>query len=240
MKNFSMKSCRTDLRLGLLALVLALLGLLLSGLVAAQAPTTSFNHDTTQFSLRGAHEMVRCETCHMNGVFKGTPRECSLCHVRGSHTTALPMPDNHIPVTDKCDVCHNTGTFAGTQFTHVSVLPGTCNTCHNGYYAQGKGTTPPHPYTTASCDVCHTVGGFLPVAQFNHAAAGISPAPNHTGPACASCHNGKTAVGQPSNHVPTPAGAACDTCHQTTLAWRPALFNHEAVGISSVPKTGAA
>ena len=225
------------LRGGLLVGLLALMSVLAPQLALAQAPVSSFNHDTTLFPLRGAHEIVRCETCHQNAVFKGTPRDCNLCHIQNNKMGALSTSANHIPITQQCDVCHNTSTFSGTQFTHVMVTPGTCNMCHNGFYAQGKGPTPPHPYTTASCDVCHTVGAFLPVAAFNHAAAGIFPAPAHQGPACASCHNGGKAVGQPPNHVPVPKNAACDTCHQQTIAWRPALFAHESVGISANPKT---
>jgi hypothetical protein len=33
-------------------------------------------------------------------------------------------------------------------------VPGTCATCHNGVYAQGKPRE--HPVTTQSCDACHT------------------------------------------------------------------------------------
>ena len=231
------------LRTGLLlafALLLTVLSLLAPGNAGAQSTTGGFNHDSTMFPLRGAHEVVRCETCHINGIFKGTPRQCNLCHVQGSRTSALPMTINHIPVTDQCDVCHNSSTFSGTQFTHVAVGTGTCNMCHNGYYAQGMGKQPPHPFTTASCDVCHSVGAFLPAVQFDHAGHGITPAPFHTGPACDSCHNGSKAVGKPPTHVPTPPGAACDDCHLQTTAWRPALFNHEAVGIAAAPQTGPA
>jgi hypothetical protein len=44
--------------------------------------------------------------------------------------------------------------------------------------------------------------------------------------ACSSCHNGTVATGTTQNHV--PAGNNCEACH-STLAWRPALFDHAGV-----------
>ena len=43
---------------------------------------------------------------------------------------------------------------------------------------------------------------------------------------CATCHNGTTAKGKPTNHLPTTA--SCDTCHRTT-AWIPATFSHTGI-----------
>jgi hypothetical protein len=41
-----------------------------------------FNHETrTSFSLKGAHQNVRCEACHK--ATKPTPKECSACHGPG-------------------------------------------------------------------------------------------------------------------------------------------------------------
>jgi hypothetical protein len=43
---------------------------------------------------------------------------------------------------------------------------------------------------------------------------------------CMSCHNGSTAPGKPSNHLPTSAD--CGGCH-STLAFSPATFDHSGV-----------
>ena len=43
---------------------------------------------------------------------------------------------------------------------------------------------------------------------------------------CATCHNGTTAKGKNSSHIPTTA--SCDACHQTT-GWEPARINHSNV-----------
>lgn len=43
---------------------------------------------------------------------------------------------------------------------------------------------------------------------------------------CATCHNGATAKGKQSSHIPTTA--SCDVCHQTS-GWEPARMNHSNV-----------
>lgn len=56
---------------------------------AARWAATKFNHETTTFSLKGAHEKVPCRLCHserreVNGrsveIFSGTPGQCAACH----------------------------------------------------------------------------------------------------------------------------------------------------------------
>ncbi len=72
---------RSVLRLGLI---------LLAAVVAAPAAMAAapggadFDHVATGFALTGAHRDAKCESCHLNGVLKGTPKECSSCHGRGS------------------------------------------------------------------------------------------------------------------------------------------------------------
>lgn len=44
--------------------------------------------------------------------------------------------------------------------------------------------------------------------------------------ACVSCHDGRTAVGRPPQHLAT--SARCDSCH-TTNGWLPARFDHVAM-----------
>ena len=54
---------------------------------AAQRPapiTVPFDHLTTGFELDGVHRDLPCESCHLNAVFRGTPRDCATCHITGS------------------------------------------------------------------------------------------------------------------------------------------------------------
>ena len=197
--------------------VLLLGALLISNVALAQSiRKDSFNHLTTGFPLTGAHEQAKCETCHVQGIFKGTPKDCLYCHGPSSTVSSVTMTQNHIPVSEKCDACHTTQKFYGARFNHASVTPGNCTQCHNGVMAPGK--PPNHLITTASCDACHRVMKWLP-ATFSHA----SVAPG----TCAQCHNGTTATGKPSIHLPT--SASCDSCHTTTF-WTPAAkFDHVGV-----------
>src|SRR5512134_1422185 len=139
-------------------------GSLAPGAAFAQKPG-AFDHLRTGFPLSGAHQAVRCDSCHQRGVFKGTPTRCAACHTVGSRVASVVMPKNHIPVTQPCESCHNTATFAGARFTHVGIAPGTCATCHNGNQATGKPSG--HMVTTASCDTCHRTSSYRP-AFFNH------------------------------------------------------------------------
>ena len=80
----------SGLRHGLQAMVAGLALLLFSwpSPVPAQAGS-AFDHFTTGFELVGKHRDVPCEGCHVNAVFKGTPRDCVGCHQRGSRHLAV-------------------------------------------------------------------------------------------------------------------------------------------------------
>ena len=185
----------------------ALLALFAMDAAAAPSGNTSFNHIQTGFALSGAHRDVRCESCHVRGVFKGTPTHCAGCHTRGGPRSATILPADHIPTKQACNACHNTTTFSGARFNHLGIAPGSCATCHNGSTSKGKPSG--HIATTAACDSCHKTTAWLP-ASFSHS----SVAPG----TCSTCHNGSTATGKPSSHFVT--SRACDACH-TTTAWTP-------------------
>ena len=44
-----------------------------------ETPNRQF-HDKTLFRLEGRHLEATCESCHLEGVFKGTPTTCKDCH----------------------------------------------------------------------------------------------------------------------------------------------------------------
>jgi len=176
----------------------------------AQAPESGavkFDHIKTGFILTGAHTQVRCSNCHIQGVYRGTPRNCAGCHIAGGRAKVSAKPTIHIPTTESCENCHRTSSWSPARFNHNSAAPGSCSTCHNGTTAKGKSST--HISTTASCDTCHRTTGWTP-ATFKH--NGIAPG------TCATCHNGTTAAGKPSGHISTTA--SCDTCQRTT-GWTP-------------------
>ena len=188
--------------------------------LAQQSTRGNFDHLRTGFPLTGAHAATPCESCHVRGQFAGTPKDCAYCHRAGSGIAASVMPIRHIPTVERCDNCHRSAiSWTLVHFSHVSVAPGTCFSCHNGVTASGKPAN--HLVTNQPCDACHRTTAWVP-AGFNH--AGVVPG------TCATCHNGTAATGKPSNHIATTA--SCDTCH-TTAAWLPARFDHSGVAPGS-------
>ncbi len=63
-----------------LFLLACTMGVFSSSAYAANAVGKDFDHARTGFQLSGAHRNERCESCHIQGIFKGTPTQCANCH----------------------------------------------------------------------------------------------------------------------------------------------------------------
>ncbi|MDE2160330.1 MAG: hypothetical protein KGJ30_15555, partial [Burkholderiales bacterium] len=193
-------------------IALAALGLP-GGTASAQPP--KFDHDATGYPLRGQHENVRCEACHLRAVFKGTPRDCATCHEPNNERGALQMPARHIQTQRSCDECHTTNGFGGARYDHFDAMPGGCATCHDGIRAPGKGAN--HIPTTASCDGCHDTNSFL-----NARALPANHIPFAAGVACGACHQDSNFAVMPSLaaiHANLPgANSSCADCHGAAAA----------------------
>ena len=197
--------------------LVGLLIVMMASSVLAQGAGSDFDHLKTGFALTGMHTNARCESCHVSGVFKGTPRDCASCHTAGARFAVgnLVKPQQHIPTTTGCETCHATRTFTGAKFTHSGVSAGSCTTCHNGLTAPGK--SPNHSPTQTSCDSCHSTSAFLPAKRADHSS--FTAATN-----CASCHtSGGSATGKSANHIPTTAN--CMTCHKAFSGWTPSKYH---------------
>src|SRR6266403_1530927 len=205
-----------------LVLAMALLLLAPSMRVAAagmQPITVSFDHLSTGFELDGVHRDLPCESCHLNAVFKGTPRSCGICHITGSVYNATPKTQTHIQSTNNCAACHNTISFRPqVHFDHSQAM-GSCVSCHNGTIAQGKGPT--HPATSENCAACHTVISWNPPSTVDHTQIPLAVAGF-----CIICHNGTAASGKNKGHVAT--SLECGDCHLTTT-WLGANFDHTGI-----------
>ena len=213
---------------------------------------STFNHSSSAFQLTGKHASVLCASCHINGVFKGTPMDCASCHTKNDphagklgtqcaqcHTTSgwtpstfdhknssFQLTGKHTAVT--CAQCHKDKFFVGT--------PATCVSCH--------GSSDPHAGALgAQCETCHTTAGWKPTT-FNHANSIFKLTGAHTTVLCASCHADLKFKGTPTtcyachaanDHHGGKYGTNCAACHSTT-AWKPATFNHN---LSAFPLTGA-
>jgi hypothetical protein len=193
---------------------------------AAQQIGRDFNHMTTGFTLTGGHAAAACETCHIGGVFKGTPRNCDGCHAVGQRVVATPKNDKHIVTDAPCESCHfNTATWLGARYNHGSAVPGQCRSCHNGRQASGKaGSHSSGNKATKSCDSCHRTFAWFP-ASWNH--VGVTPG------SCVTCHDGATAIGKSASHTTVAkATYACDECH-SFVGWTPARYKHNTAAACS-------
>lgn len=196
------------------------------------------------FPLTGSHlsagKCTTCASCHISGIFVGTPKQCKTCHVANSSYGAVGFSTNHFPIgSADCGSCHNTTDFVTKwAMDHTAVTGMACQTCHSGNYATGynalgqaasaqfAGYT--HPVTTpANADCassgCHTAPGVgmmlsesLWQLNFGQIHMGIT-----TG--CVSCHDGIHAKGKsnvpksttlPNGHPIT--SDSCEQCHSVS------------------------
>ncbi len=201
-------SRRAHFAVSRLALAVALLAA-----IPVQSQESDFDHTATRFLLTGSHEGLRCEACHSEGIFRGTPTDCAFCHDATGMRAESGKPTDHVPTSNRCADCHTTVTWEEVRFDH-SAVSGSCSGCHNGVMARGK--PPDHISTNADCGLCH-IDVTWNAIRFDHSAV--------TG-ACSSCHNGVESTGKPNDHVMTTA--ECDTCH-STRAWSPAGFDHSGI-----------
>ncbi len=204
---------------------------------AAQSGGRDFNHMSTGFPLVGLHASAECGSCHVGGIFKGTPRNCSGCHAKGKRVVATAMSSKHLITTEACDVCHtNAVTFYGARYNHGKAVAGQCSTCHNGLIATGR----PAGHRTAnkatkSCDSCHRTTAWLP-SSWNHYGSTSS---------CVTCHvtggEGaafvKTAISGTSSeafaHNAANAAITCESCHHSYSSWSGAIYSPHASGTCS-------
>lgn len=209
----------------LLALLLTMSSM--QALAETQAAGHNFDHSTTGFLLVGGHATAACETCHVGGVFKGTPRNCDGCHALGRRIVATPKSTSHLVTDAPCDSCHfNTSTFLGARYNHGTATPGQCTTCHNGRTVTGRPSTHNIGFMlTNSCDNCHRTYSFFP-ASWNH--VGVTPGSCEN----AGCHLPGTGnryyrsaaalpLGKTHMNFTLTATQSCDACHNF-VRWTPA------------------
>lgn len=189
--------------------LLTFLGALLFFSSGSVFAALDFDHFDTGFPLSGKHANTACESCHIDGVFKGTPKDCVDCH---NEQIALGKNPQHIATNEQCDDCHTTFNFSKATVDHSSVI-GICTDCHI--------LPVNHIATNAMCDDCHSTLAFTP-ARFDHSSISTGcidchqKNPQHVEPTsdnCEDCHstNSWRAKFNHSNNT-----ASCETCHMKT------------------------
>lgn len=213
---------KKDISRAMTACVMSFALLVLGG-TASGAP--AFDHTKTGFLLRDVHATLKCEQCHVDGIFKNTPKDCAGCHSIGSRVGATPKPVNHVQTTSPCDTCHTSPTsFLVKSFKHIGITSG-CSFCHNRQSA-GVVSKPAHHFPTLlPCETCHTSTNTFQSWRMDH--TGITSG-------CASCHDGQYAgiVRKPAAHIATTA--ACEACHASTTTFLDATFSHATVAVAGL------
>ncbi len=177
-----------------------------------ETPNRAF-HKTTDFPLDGRHLTVPCQSCHVNGVFKGTPTTCFDCHW-------IRRQDDRYQTRlgTQCEACHTTTSWLPARWNHaaqagVRLSPQhtllACDTCHR----DGNFAAP-----SVNCASCH-MKDYQATTQPNHAAAGFPTT-------CDSCHRATDpswGSGTGFNHnsffglAGVHATVACATCHKNNV-----------------------
>ena len=121
---------------------------------------TSFDHFTTGWPLEGSHRSVDCASCHVGGIFQGTPRECTICHARAGLVKATAPPVDHIRTTEECGACHRETSWTYVKAVDHTAVLGSCSSCHDGRTATGK--PPNHIPTGSDCGICHVTTAWRP------------------------------------------------------------------------------
>ena len=170
----------------------------------------NFDHSQTAFPLRGAHQDVTCEICHVGGVFKGVPTSCASCH---NGDMAKGKPITHPRTNSECSQCHTQINWTQVHVDHTPIIDG-CFACHNKKVASGK--TANHIKTNTKCENCHVTSTWQ-ISHFDHTL---------TNEPCETCHDRLHASGKPFNHIRSTN--ACATCHKS-VSWKVGVFDHTGV-----------
>jgi hypothetical protein len=206
---------------------------------------TTFNHNTTNFPLTGAHTTVLCASCHTTG-YAGTSTECKACHQKNYTAAQLP---NHtkagLPLD--CKTCHTTTAWQPSSFKHsttgfeltgghaavvqcsschigsVTTTRPDCISCHQAQYNNAKGHVASKFPT--DCKMCHNSTNWLQTT-FNHSTTNFPLTGAHTTVLCASCHT--------TGYAGT--STECKACHQKNYT-AAQLPNHTAAGLPFDCKT---
>lgn len=162
----------------------------------------NFEHVNTGYLLVGAHQYVACMSCHVNNVYKNTPKTCASCHGLDN----LHRGFN----SSQCGNCHNSSAWGEHFFEHNTQtefpLNGrhqavTCRFCHvdvssKSSYKPGSACQICHAAEAThpsifkqDCGSCHTAKSWKK-NQFDHRSVSeFELRGKHKQVACVSCHN---------------------------------------------------
>ncbi len=207
----------------------------------------TFDHARTDYPLKGSHQRVACNDCHLEGKRRdAAPNDCVGCHREDDpHGDAM---------SDDCSSCHDEVRWQAGKFDHAKTdypLTGAhreagCDGCHAGQRFEGTPTTciSCHAIDDAhggrfgqACVDCHTTTAWQR-KDFDHGKkTGFPLVGAHVSARCDSCHR------RPPDELELPKdcaschraddvhagrfGTECESCH-TAVAWKQERFDHAA------------
>lgn len=213
----------------------------------------TFNHARiAEYPLKGAHDDIKCTSCHTNGkVFKmeARPKGCVSCH-KDIHRNIYTAKGR------ACDACHleDRANWRAYRFDHDKTrFPLTfrharaaCQKCHaaNVVAAPETGCIKCHRkddvhivngvdrFAQVACQKCHNPSGFTAKVNFNHAAlTRMKLQGRHAAVSCTTCHRAK-----PRRDAKTADetferfdNAQCVACHQHSNAHDRAFHDRPAM-----------
>ena len=204
-----------------------------------------FQHQFTDFPLKGAHRRLECKQCHKPGKkYRDTTSACYQCHEKNPHKQRLGK---------KCDRCHDQVQWSHLNFDHGKTkfsLKGkhkdvACNSCHiNNRYKD----TPKQCYSCHSvddvhgrksdqkCDKCHNVSGWKKLRFDHNRETKFKLLGRHKELECRACHAKdpykvkikKTCISchRPDDKHKNQYGDKCQDCH-AYKSWSQISFNHD-------------
>lgn len=224
--------------------------------------TTSFDHRQTDYALKGKHEKVECDKCHVSGKkYREAPQTCDACHAdddvhKGTlgktctdcHSetdwhkttfdhakTKFPLSGKHVDA--KCDACHKSKVYEEAETA--------CVACHRKDDDGEKGH---RGRNGEKCDNCHNAKAWKPSIFEHDRQTKFALRGKHRDVACTDCHKGfiykeKTPTACVECHTKDDKhkgslGKNCDACH-IEKSWKDTgHFDHDKTRFALVGKHG--
>ncbi len=203
---------------------------------------SGFDHNTTNFPLTGVHSSTFCSSCHVDGIFTGTPMNCDACHQDAWLAATTPNHEAQTYLAEDCEICHTADGWTPSIFQHGAPGQAECVSCHTADFEIASQTVQGHDTYSSTCNSCHATT-FWNDVTFDHSifpltgvheppvceACHISPDTPPT--ACDGCHLEDYNNAAEPHHFSSPAGGypsdQCQLCHNlTNFGFTPAVFTH--------------
>ncbi len=204
-----------------------------------------FNHDKTDFPLKGKHSSVQCKDCHKSTMFKEAPKACIGCHKKDDHHKGS--------LGEACADCHNERDWKKTSFDHSKTAfpllgkhaTAECAKCHKStrYKEAPKDCFSCHEKEDKhegqegrDCGKCHDARAWKPAPRFDHGLTRFPLLAKHTPVKCDACHTTGARFKdakidcvachlKDDKHKKT-LGPACEQCHNAR-SWKAWDFDHD-------------